>query len=196
MWERNINWLLFVCTVTGDWTCSPGTCPDQESNRQSFALRDNAQPAEPHWPENIRTVLKYWEKEWQKQTQTVKTFLVTRPRHQHKLSLAPTLLSHPSTFSSLVSNLPNSTEVVASGSSTLLLNQMGTFRFIIWLFVSLHCLPSFPWNFLLPWIFWLTLVLSSSLSDCSSQHAHTAHGLPGMQGYPSVSYTHLRAHET
>ena len=43
MWKRSINWLLPVCTGTGDptcptrdRTCSPGKCPDWESNPQPF----------------------------------------------------------------------------------------------------------------------------------------------------------------
>ena len=53
--ERNVDmwntvWLPLARTPTGDQACNSGTCPDQESNRWSLALRDNTQPTEPHWP--------------------------------------------------------------------------------------------------------------------------------------------------
>ena len=35
---------------TWDLACHPGFCPDQESNQRLFALWDDAQPTEPHWP--------------------------------------------------------------------------------------------------------------------------------------------------
>ena len=35
-------------TLTGDQTYNPGTCSEQESNWQPFALWDNTQPSEPH----------------------------------------------------------------------------------------------------------------------------------------------------
>ena len=45
--ERNISRLPLVHSLTVDWTCNPGMCPDQELNQRPFALRDNAQPTEP-----------------------------------------------------------------------------------------------------------------------------------------------------
>ena len=42
IWERNIGWLPFVGSLTGDWTCNPGMCPDQEWNLRPFGRRDNA----------------------------------------------------------------------------------------------------------------------------------------------------------
>ena len=39
-----MDWLPLVCTPT----CNPGMCPHWESNQQPFALRDKAQPTEPH----------------------------------------------------------------------------------------------------------------------------------------------------
>ena len=44
IWERNIGWLPFVGSLTGDWTCSPGMCPDQESNPGPFSLLDDNAP--------------------------------------------------------------------------------------------------------------------------------------------------------
>ena len=35
--------------ATGDQTCSPHMCPDQELNWRPFTLQDDAQPTEPHW---------------------------------------------------------------------------------------------------------------------------------------------------
>ena len=37
--KRNISWLPFVCTPSGDGTHTIGTCPDQESNRLPFTLQ-------------------------------------------------------------------------------------------------------------------------------------------------------------
>ena len=48
MRERNIDWLPLLCALTGDWTCNPGMCPDQESNWRPFTLQDEAQLTEPH----------------------------------------------------------------------------------------------------------------------------------------------------
>ena len=49
MWERNIVWLPNpVCTPTGDGTCNPGLCPDQESNRLFITLQDDVHMTEPH----------------------------------------------------------------------------------------------------------------------------------------------------
>ena len=51
--ERNINvrekhWLVAsFMPLTWDMAHNPGMCPDQESNRQPFALWE-AQPTEPH----------------------------------------------------------------------------------------------------------------------------------------------------
>ena len=51
--ERNVdvreklNWLPPAHAPTRDWACNPGMCPDQESNRRSFPLRDVTQPTEP-----------------------------------------------------------------------------------------------------------------------------------------------------
>ena len=50
--ERNIDWLPLIGAPPGDKTQNPGICPDRESNWQPFALRDNAQPTEPHWSES------------------------------------------------------------------------------------------------------------------------------------------------
>ena len=37
MWERNIGWLsLLLALTTGDQTCSPGMCPDQESQPATY----------------------------------------------------------------------------------------------------------------------------------------------------------------
>ena len=46
----NIDQLLPICTPSWHRTCNPGRGPDQESNPQPVALRDDAQPTEPHWP--------------------------------------------------------------------------------------------------------------------------------------------------
>ena len=43
MRERNINGLPLTCAPSGDWTCNPGLCPDQESNWQPLGLQDDAQ---------------------------------------------------------------------------------------------------------------------------------------------------------
>ena len=40
--ERNIVWLPPIADPTGDRTHNPGTCPDQESNPQPSAARDDA----------------------------------------------------------------------------------------------------------------------------------------------------------
>ena len=44
--KRNLNRLPLSCAPTRDWTCNPGRCPDQESCRWPFRLRDDAQPTE------------------------------------------------------------------------------------------------------------------------------------------------------
>ena len=40
MWERNINGLPPLHTLTGDWTCSLGMCPEQGLNLQPFGVWD------------------------------------------------------------------------------------------------------------------------------------------------------------
>ena len=42
MWERNINLLPPVHTLTRDATHKPGMCPDSESNQQPFSAQNNA----------------------------------------------------------------------------------------------------------------------------------------------------------
>lgn len=42
-WQRNIDQLLPVCTLTGDGTCSLGMCPAQKSTQQPFGAQDNVQ---------------------------------------------------------------------------------------------------------------------------------------------------------
>ena len=49
MWERNIDWLPSVCTLTRAQNPSLGMCSDWDSNLQHFSVHDNA-PTEPHWP--------------------------------------------------------------------------------------------------------------------------------------------------
>ena len=49
-WERNIDWLPSAHAPTGDRTRNPGTCPDWKLNLRHFALRDDIQPTEAHWP--------------------------------------------------------------------------------------------------------------------------------------------------
>ena len=50
MWKRNIDWLPLIMLGAGtEPSSNPGTCPDQELNRQPFALWNNTQSAEPHW---------------------------------------------------------------------------------------------------------------------------------------------------
>ena len=48
MWDRVIEWLSLVCTLTGDQICNLGMCPDQESSPQPFALWKDTQPTEPY----------------------------------------------------------------------------------------------------------------------------------------------------
>ena len=48
MWERNIDWLPFVRTLTGDQICNLGMCPDRELNLWPFGLQEDVQPSEPH----------------------------------------------------------------------------------------------------------------------------------------------------
>ena len=53
MWERNMDWLPPVSTLTEDQTCKPGMCPDLASNLQTCTLSvygTMLQPTEPHWP--------------------------------------------------------------------------------------------------------------------------------------------------
>ena len=57
MWERNTDWLLLVCSLTGDWTHNQGICSDWESNQWPFSLRDDTQPTEPDQSEMIRYYL-------------------------------------------------------------------------------------------------------------------------------------------
>ena len=54
MCGRNINWLPLAHTLTGDWACNPGMCPDQESNRWPFALQDDAPT---NWVTPVRVAL-------------------------------------------------------------------------------------------------------------------------------------------
>ena len=42
MWQRNIGQLSPICAPSGDWSCHPGTCPDQESNWWPFSALDDA----------------------------------------------------------------------------------------------------------------------------------------------------------
>ena len=49
MWERNINQLPLICTLSRDQTCNLGMCPDQETNWQPFTLWDDPQTTESHW---------------------------------------------------------------------------------------------------------------------------------------------------
>ena len=44
---RNISLLCRIHVPIRDQSHNPGTCPDWESNRQPFALLDDAQPTEP-----------------------------------------------------------------------------------------------------------------------------------------------------
>ena len=46
--ERNDR-LSLMCTLTGDLAQNLGMCPDQELNRQLFALQVDNHPTEPHW---------------------------------------------------------------------------------------------------------------------------------------------------
>ena len=46
--DSNVYQLPLKCTPTEDRTHNLGMCPDQESNRQPFALQDDAQPTKPH----------------------------------------------------------------------------------------------------------------------------------------------------
>ena len=50
MCEGNIGRLLLRRALTGDRTCSPGVCPDWESNQRHLLCDDDAQPTEPHRP--------------------------------------------------------------------------------------------------------------------------------------------------
>ena len=40
IWERNIYWLLPICTLTGDGTHNLDICPDWEWNLQTFWVQD------------------------------------------------------------------------------------------------------------------------------------------------------------
>ena len=42
MWERNINWLPLICSLTGDWTRNLGMYPDWEWNPLRFGLLDDS----------------------------------------------------------------------------------------------------------------------------------------------------------
>ena len=62
MWVRNIDWLLPICTCTGDHTCSYwdgtcnlGMCPELESNPQPFGYGMVLQPTESRQPGTILT---------------------------------------------------------------------------------------------------------------------------------------------
>ena len=44
MWERNIDPLPPVYSLTGDRTCNPGMCADWEWNLQPFSVQDDSQP--------------------------------------------------------------------------------------------------------------------------------------------------------
>ena len=50
MWRRNISWLSFRGSPTGDQTCSLSMWPDWGSKGQPFVLWGDAHPTEPHWP--------------------------------------------------------------------------------------------------------------------------------------------------
>ena len=48
--QREKYQLVASCTPpTRDLAPNPGKCPDRKSNQRPFALRDGAQPMEPHW---------------------------------------------------------------------------------------------------------------------------------------------------
>ena len=47
MWERSINWPPLACTLTKDQNCSPGVCPDWESDLQPSGVQDDAEPHQP-----------------------------------------------------------------------------------------------------------------------------------------------------
>ena len=51
MWERNINWLPPVYTLTRDRTHNLGVCPDQELNPQPFGVWEDAPTNWATWPE-------------------------------------------------------------------------------------------------------------------------------------------------
>ena len=42
MWERNVNQVPPICTLTGDGTHNLGMCPDWELNPQPFGVQDDA----------------------------------------------------------------------------------------------------------------------------------------------------------
>ena len=44
---RDTEWLPLAPPQPGTG-CSPGMCPDKESNQRHFALQDNGQPTEPY----------------------------------------------------------------------------------------------------------------------------------------------------
>ena len=50
MCERNIDGLPLARAPVGDQTHNPGMCADLVLNWQHFALWEDAQPTEPHWP--------------------------------------------------------------------------------------------------------------------------------------------------
>ena len=51
--ERNMNQFPCRHAPTRERTCKPGMCPDQETNRRTFALLDNDQPTELQWPRHF-----------------------------------------------------------------------------------------------------------------------------------------------
>ena len=49
--KRNINvWLLLVHPLQGNLACSPGMCPDWESNQRPLGLQAGAQSTKPYQP--------------------------------------------------------------------------------------------------------------------------------------------------
>ena len=48
MWKRHQLVAYAICPLTGDRTCTPGMCPNQESNQRPFGLHDNIQSTKPH----------------------------------------------------------------------------------------------------------------------------------------------------
>ena len=59
MWERNIDQLPPVYTLTRDWTRNPGMCLDQELNPQPFLVHGmTLQPTEPPGQDSIVLVVR------------------------------------------------------------------------------------------------------------------------------------------
>ena len=63
--EGEIHWCkretpigCLPCAPTGDQTCNPAMCPDQESNWRRLGLQVDSQPTEPHWEGRLLTFFK------------------------------------------------------------------------------------------------------------------------------------------